>query len=215
MSPTEVKAFFPLCVCSLWLLFISIIRSQITDGKYVSARSLFVLNIRRSVTRTSVRHRWYTSAILWCFCGTITARPLSFIFLFNYQSKFLLRWIEASLFLLVFSQLNQPLFPSLPQGRGGKKFHIELKEIMERDGLSQLCENEKDLIWKLRHDCHEIFPQSLPKLLLSVKWSKHEDMAQVWWARNHGCSAFTLDLAVLLWFAVLHKRVFFFLVMFS
>lgn len=50
---------------------------------------------------------------------------------------------------------------------------------MERDGLSQLCENEKDLIWKLRHDCYEIFPQSLPKLLLSVKWSKHEDMAQV------------------------------------
>ncbi|KAG7249946.1 hypothetical protein CRUP_006929, partial [Coryphaenoides rupestris] len=65
-----------------------------------------------------------------------------------------------------------------PVHRGGKKFHIELKEIMERDPLSQLCENEKDLIWTLRHDCHENFPQSLPKLLLSVKWSKHEDMAQ-------------------------------------
>ncbi|XP_038146426.1 phosphatidylinositol 4,5-bisphosphate 3-kinase catalytic subunit beta isoform isoform X2 [Cyprinodon tularosa] len=64
-------------------------------------------------------------------------------------------------------------------GRGGKKFHIELKEIMERDPLSQLCENEKDLIWTLRHDCYENFPQSLPKLLLSVKWSKHEDMAQL------------------------------------
>uniref|UniRef100_A0A8C1ZZ05 phosphatidylinositol-4,5-bisphosphate 3-kinase n=1 Tax=Cyprinus carpio TaxID=7962 RepID=A0A8C1ZZ05_CYPCA len=64
-------------------------------------------------------------------------------------------------------------------GRGGKKFYIELKEIMERDPLSQLCENEKDLIWTLRHDCRENFPQSLPKLLLSVKWSKHEDMAQL------------------------------------
>uniref|UniRef100_A0AAZ3PQN1 Phosphatidylinositol-4,5-bisphosphate 3-kinase n=1 Tax=Oncorhynchus tshawytscha TaxID=74940 RepID=A0AAZ3PQN1_ONCTS len=61
----------------------------------------------------------------------------------------------------------------------GKKFHIELKEIMERDPLSQLCENEKDLIWTLRYDCMENFPQSLPKLLLSVKWSKHEDMAQL------------------------------------
>uniref|UniRef100_A0A8C7Z4R8 phosphatidylinositol-4,5-bisphosphate 3-kinase n=1 Tax=Oryzias sinensis TaxID=183150 RepID=A0A8C7Z4R8_9TELE len=68
---------------------------------------------------------------------------------------------------------------STPIGRGGKKFHIELKEIMERDPLSQLCENEKDLIWTLRLDCRENFPQSLPKLLLSVKWSKHEDMAQV------------------------------------
>uniref|UniRef100_A0AAZ3PL71 phosphatidylinositol-4,5-bisphosphate 3-kinase n=1 Tax=Oncorhynchus tshawytscha TaxID=74940 RepID=A0AAZ3PL71_ONCTS len=55
----------------------------------------------------------------------------------------------------------------------------ELKEIMERDPLSQLCENEKDLIWTLRYDCMENFPQSLPKLLLSVKWSKHEDMAQL------------------------------------
>ncbi|XP_031646965.1 phosphatidylinositol 4,5-bisphosphate 3-kinase catalytic subunit beta isoform-like [Oncorhynchus kisutch] len=64
-------------------------------------------------------------------------------------------------------------------GRGGKKFLIELKEIMERDPLSQLCENEKDLIWTLRYDCMENFPQSLPKLLLSVKWSKHEDMAQL------------------------------------
>uniref|UniRef100_A0AAQ4NRU6 Phosphatidylinositol-4,5-bisphosphate 3-kinase catalytic subunit beta n=1 Tax=Gasterosteus aculeatus aculeatus TaxID=481459 RepID=A0AAQ4NRU6_GASAC len=58
-------------------------------------------------------------------------------------------------------------------------FNIELKEIMERDPLSQLCENEKDLIWTLRHDCKDYFPQSLPKLLLSVKWSKHEDMAQL------------------------------------
>lgn len=56
---------------------------------------------------------------------------------------------------------------------------MELKEIMERDPVSQLCENEKDLIWTLRQDCRETFPQSLPKLLLSVKWSKHEDMAQV------------------------------------
>lgn len=55
---------------------------------------------------------------------------------------------------------------------------------MERDPLSQLCENEKDLIWTLRYDCRENFPQSLPKLLLSVKWSKHEDMAQVGNLRN-------------------------------
>lgn len=56
---------------------------------------------------------------------------------------------------------------------------------MERDPLSQLCENEKDLIWTLRYDCRENFPQSLPKLLLSVKWSKHEDMAQVYAQCTH------------------------------
>nr|XP_042709502.1 phosphatidylinositol 4,5-bisphosphate 3-kinase catalytic subunit beta isoform isoform X2 [Chrysemys picta bellii] len=64
-------------------------------------------------------------------------------------------------------------------GRGGKKFYIELKEIMERDPLTQLCENEMDLIWTLRYDCRENFPQSLPKLLLSIKWNKLEDVAQL------------------------------------
>ncbi|KFP90853.1 Phosphatidylinositol 4,5-bisphosphate 3-kinase catalytic subunit beta isoform, partial [Apaloderma vittatum] len=64
-------------------------------------------------------------------------------------------------------------------GRGGKKFYVVLKEIMERDPLSQLCENEMDLIWTLRYDCRENFPQSLPKLLLSLKWNKLEDVAQL------------------------------------
>uniref|UniRef100_A0A6Q2ZNQ8 phosphatidylinositol-4,5-bisphosphate 3-kinase n=1 Tax=Esox lucius TaxID=8010 RepID=A0A6Q2ZNQ8_ESOLU len=76
-----------------------------------------------------------------------------------------------------FDKVREPL--CAPSITHSKKFHIELKEIMERDPLSQLCENEKDLIWTLRYDCMENFPQSLPKLLLSVKWSKHEDMAQV------------------------------------
>ncbi|ELK16699.1 Phosphatidylinositol-4,5-bisphosphate 3-kinase catalytic subunit beta isoform [Pteropus alecto] len=63
--------------------------------------------------------------------------------------------------------------------RGGKKFLVELKEILDRDPLSQLCENEMDLIWTLRQDCRENFPQSLPKLLLSIKWNKLEDVAQL------------------------------------
>lgn len=89
-------------------------------------------------------------------------------------------WSSPCFCLHFVLRLKPALFPYLySQGRGGKKFYIELKEIMERDPLSQLCENEKDLIWTLRYDCRENFPQSLPKLLLSVKWSKHEDMAQV------------------------------------
>uniref|UniRef100_A0A4X2KQJ3 phosphatidylinositol-4,5-bisphosphate 3-kinase n=1 Tax=Vombatus ursinus TaxID=29139 RepID=A0A4X2KQJ3_VOMUR len=75
---------------------------------------------------------------------------------------------------------KQPYYyPPFDKSRGGKKFHAVLKEIMERDPLSQLCENEMDLIWTLRQDCRENFPQSLPKLLLSVKWNKLEDVAQL------------------------------------
>lgn len=91
-------------------------------------------------------------------------------------STFLLLCISKSQTQLTFSLFSEPF---CSQGRGVKKFYMELKEIMERDPVSQLCENEKDLIWTLRQDCRETFPQSLPKLLLSVKWSKHEDMAQV------------------------------------
>lgn len=65
------------------------------------------------------------------------------------------------------------------KSRGGKKFLAVLKEILDRDPLSQLCENEMDLIWTLRQDCRENFPQSLPKLLLSIKWNKLEDVAQL------------------------------------
>uniref|UniRef100_A0AAX7VH59 phosphatidylinositol-4,5-bisphosphate 3-kinase n=1 Tax=Astatotilapia calliptera TaxID=8154 RepID=A0AAX7VH59_ASTCA len=91
-------------------------------------------------------------------------------------STFLLLCISKSQTQLTFSLFSEPF---CSQGRGVKKFYMELKEIMERDPVSQLCENEKDLIWTLRQDCRETFPQSLPKLLLSVKWSKHEDMAQL------------------------------------
>lgn len=113
-----------------------------------------------------------------CCCSSPPSFPFTFWLLF--QFSFILSPLSYLLHLL---QLPKPtILIVFSQGRGGKKFHIELKEIMERDALSQLCENEKDLIWTLRYDCRENFPQSLPKLLLSVKWSKHEDMAQV---RHH------------------------------
>uniref|UniRef100_A0A673AZM7 phosphatidylinositol-4,5-bisphosphate 3-kinase n=1 Tax=Sphaeramia orbicularis TaxID=375764 RepID=A0A673AZM7_9TELE len=86
---------------------------------------------------------------------------------------------EYSSHPIIFPPFDKILEKAAEIARASDCFHIELKEIMERDPLSQLCENEKDLIWTLRYDCRENFPQSLPKLLLSVKWSKHEDMAQL------------------------------------
>lgn len=127
---------------------------------------------------------WYTPAILWFFTVTAAAHHHpNFLSHSGSSSNFPLSSHLSLIFFIFSNSLNQPIILIVfSQGRGGKKFHIELKEIMERDALSQLCENEKDLIWTLRYDCRENFPQSLPKLLLSVKWSKHEDMAQV---RHH------------------------------
>eukprot|EP00061_Rhincodon_typus_P013444 g39822.t1 len=55
----------------------------------------------------------------------------------------------------------------------------QLKEIMERKACTEFFEDEKDLVWKLRYEVREHFPDALAKLLSITKWNKHEDVAQV------------------------------------
>lgn len=54
-----------------------------------------------------------------------------------------------------------------------------LKEIIERDPLSDISEQEKELLWRLRKKCLTI-PDSLPKLLEAVKWNSRDEVSQVW-----------------------------------
>uniref|UniRef100_A0A8C1X317 phosphatidylinositol-4,5-bisphosphate 3-kinase n=1 Tax=Cyprinus carpio TaxID=7962 RepID=A0A8C1X317_CYPCA len=105
--------------------------------------------------------------------GTIQTNPYT-----ENATELHISFPEYSTQPVVFPAFDKVCIYSQYKGRYGERLQ-QLKEIMERDPLSQLCENEKDLIWTLRYDCRENFPQSLPKLLLSVKWSKHEDMAQL------------------------------------
>lgn len=56
---------------------------------------------------------------------------------------------------------------------------LQLREILERRGSGELYEHEKDLVWKMRHEVQEHFPEALARLLLVTKWNKHEDVAQV------------------------------------
>lgn len=56
---------------------------------------------------------------------------------------------------------------------------LQLREILERRGSGELYEHEKDLVWKMRHEVQERFPEALARLLLVTKWNKHEDVAQV------------------------------------
>uniref|UniRef100_A0A7N4V7Y6 phosphatidylinositol-4,5-bisphosphate 3-kinase n=1 Tax=Sarcophilus harrisii TaxID=9305 RepID=A0A7N4V7Y6_SARHA len=55
----------------------------------------------------------------------------------------------------------------------------QLREILERKVAGELYEHEKDLVWKMRHEIQEQFPEALARLLLVTKWNKHEDVAQV------------------------------------
>lgn len=55
----------------------------------------------------------------------------------------------------------------------------QLEELVSRDPLSELSEQEKDFVWKLRNTCL-VLPHSLPKLLNSVKWNDRGDVAEIY-----------------------------------
>uniref|UniRef100_A0A8C4R270 Phosphatidylinositol 4,5-bisphosphate 3-kinase catalytic subunit alpha isoform n=1 Tax=Eptatretus burgeri TaxID=7764 RepID=A0A8C4R270_EPTBU len=56
----------------------------------------------------------------------------------------------------------------------------QLRSICNRDALSDITEQEKDLLWRYRQHYHNI-PEVLPKLLLAVKWYSRDETAQVYW----------------------------------
>uniref|UniRef100_A0A8C2TMD2 Phosphatidylinositol 4,5-bisphosphate 3-kinase catalytic subunit delta isoform n=1 Tax=Coturnix japonica TaxID=93934 RepID=A0A8C2TMD2_COTJA len=64
-------------------------------------------------------------------------------------------------------------------GKEGDPSKLQLKEILERRSHTELYEHEKDLVWKMRYDIRDQYPQALAKLLTITKWNKHEDVAQM------------------------------------
>lgn len=63
--------------------------------------------------------------------------------------------------------------------KGGKQHRQKIEEIIKRDSLASMFEEDKELLWKLRAECCHDYPNSLPKLLQCVKWHSHEDVAQI------------------------------------
>ncbi|ESO88783.1 hypothetical protein LOTGIDRAFT_179045 [Lottia gigantea] len=57
--------------------------------------------------------------------------------------------------------------------------HYELQMIINKDPLSPLFEQEKELLWLLRYECLEKYPHALSKLLSSIKWCNHIDVAKM------------------------------------
>lgn len=55
----------------------------------------------------------------------------------------------------------------------------KLKEIMDNKNYTEFFEDEKELLWKLRYEVREHYPESLSKLLLITKWNKREDVVQM------------------------------------
>lgn len=54
-----------------------------------------------------------------------------------------------------------------------------IREIATRDPLSEISEQEKELLWRHRRLCLEV-PDSLPRLLDAVKWNSRDEVAQLY-----------------------------------
>ena len=64
------------------------------------------------------------------------------------------------------------------------KTHVQQMEmIFVNDpanlNIGELPEQEKDLIWKLRYELRDKYPQCILHLLASVKWTNYIDVAKV------------------------------------
>ncbi|KAJ8259681.1 hypothetical protein GJAV_G00172210 [Gymnothorax javanicus] len=60
-----------------------------------------------------------------------------------------------------------------------KEEHMKLSEIVENKNYIEFFEDDKEVLWKLRYELRDKYPESLSKLLLITKWNKHEDVAQM------------------------------------
>uniref|UniRef100_A0A674K4B0 Phosphatidylinositol 4,5-bisphosphate 3-kinase catalytic subunit delta isoform n=1 Tax=Terrapene triunguis TaxID=2587831 RepID=A0A674K4B0_9SAUR len=85
----------------------------------------------------------------------------------------------AALVICFPSVLLHPVYyPSFEKGSGNSALQ-QLREILERRSHTELYEHEKDLVWKMRFEIRDQYPEALAKLLIITKWNKHEDVAQM------------------------------------
>jgi len=63
--------------------------------------------------------------------------------------------------------------------KGSKQHMASIDDIIKRDMLLPMFEQDKELLWVLRAECCNEYPDSLPKLLQSLHWNRREDVAQV------------------------------------
>lgn len=75
---------------------------------------------------------------------------------------------------------SEPDLHATPKtSRIASKNYEQLRQICERDPLTEMHEQDKELLWYLKADCCKALPHSLPHILKSVKWNIGTDVAQM------------------------------------
>ncbi|XP_072175298.1 phosphatidylinositol 4,5-bisphosphate 3-kinase catalytic subunit beta isoform-like [Diadema setosum] len=54
-----------------------------------------------------------------------------------------------------------------------------LRQIVEKDPLEPLSEQEREDLWEARQDCRDTLPHALPRLLKCVHWNHKDEVAQM------------------------------------
>lgn len=74
----------------------------------------------------------------------------------------------------------------MPEMAVDKEHLRELEKLLSRDPFHVLAEQDKEMIWSLRMECKDHYPEFLPVLLACVKWHDHREVAtmqsllQIW-----------------------------------
>lgn len=66
-----------------------------------------------------------------------------------------------------------------PMWRSNKIVMDQLSTILQQGPVNQMFEQDKELVWRLRHEVQHHYPESLALLLSSVKWSNYIDVAKL------------------------------------
>lgn len=68
----------------------------------------------------------------------------------------------------------------LPSTKMSEKEETRFNELLKKDQLSVISDEDKDFLWRWRLECMQKNPESLPKLIDSVKWNRRDEVSQLY-----------------------------------
>lgn len=68
----------------------------------------------------------------------------------------------------------------LPNTKMSKEEETRFNELLKKDQLSAISEEDKNFLWRWRLECRRKNPESLPKLIDSVRWNNRDEVSQLY-----------------------------------
>ena len=75
---------------------------------------------------------------------------------------------------------NEMKHRHLPNTKMTEEEEARFDELLKKDQLSAISDVDKDFLWRWRLECRRKNPESLPKLIDSVRWNSREEVSQLY-----------------------------------